>query len=113
MAKDDFKCPFAGKIKWHNKEWPMMECKAITEKDKANHITGCSTAMRSDHFHCVAKDWTQCISYQKMMGTYQGHNCFEHDYDGGVCLICGSCTHREELRSALGEDGWEDDRRFL
>lgn len=36
------------------------------------------------------------------------HNCFEHDYDGGVCLVCGSCTHREQLESALGYDSYAD-----
>lgn len=36
----------------------------------------------------------------------QEHNCFKHDYDGGVCLICGSVGHRERLNAALG---WDDD----
>ena len=36
------------------------------------------------------------------------HNCFEHDYDGGVCLICGSCTHRDQLDAALGRDPYDD-----
>jgi hypothetical protein len=28
------------------------------------------------------------------------HNCFNHDYDGGVCLVCG--TNTSDLYSQLG-----------
>jgi hypothetical protein len=45
-----------------------------------------------------------CLSCQKKMNERhkKSHNCFNHDYDGGVCLICGSNGHREALNSALG-----------
>jgi len=110
MAKEKkYQCPFVGKIVWKQKDWPMLECTA-----KYGHVTGGASALWSGYFKtpCIADDWTKCSCYQKAMGIYKGHSCFEHDYDGGVCLICGSTTHRDVLRDALGTTGYEEDRGF-
>lgn len=97
-----YKCPYAGLIKWHTPTWPLIQCCATGKI--IPHVVVSWTAMRSDSFKCVAHDWTQCPTFQQIRGLYKGHNCFAHDRDGGVCMICGSVNHREAWRETFGEE---------
>jgi hypothetical protein len=71
----------------------------MKKRDKHHHCALCGRFVGNKGFCAKCKD-----TLVKFTRDIPPHNCRQHDLDGGVCMICGSVTHRDEENQQRYDD---------